>query len=127
MTATFFAQFTAGCLLVVALAPLRTTGWRYGRLVGLVSLGLAFLPMLLGMREPAWWDDPYLRAAGIGLVLGLVMTTGWLLVNAAQADSPGRSQAFLPALAGAACLVAAIALMLRPDESLPGTLRASYV
>lgn len=130
MAPTFLAQLAAGCLLVVGISDLRNSGWKYLRLMALVSLGLAFLALLLIAR-----DDPSALKVWRGLSGGnatasmfavmalgaaLMQTLIWLFVNAVQAESVQSMQRIWPIIAGVSCLCAAAVIAFQPDLSLPG-------
>ncbi len=130
MAPTFFAQLAAGCLLIVGVSDVRNSGWKYLRLMALVSLGLAFLALLLIAR-----NDPSVLTVWGGLTVGnarstaiavialaaaILQTVIWLVVNAVQADSIQPTQRIWPIIAGVSCLCAAAAIAFQPDVSLPG-------
>lgn len=130
MAPTFFAQLAAGCLLIVGVSDIRNSGWKYLRLMALVSLGLAFLALLLIARN----DPSALKVWGglsggnatanvfavITLGAAILQTVIWLVVNAVQADSIQPTQRIWPIIAGVSCLCAAAAVAFQPDMSLPG-------
>lgn len=130
MAPTFFAQLAAGCLVIVGVSDIRNSGWKYLRLMALVSLALAFLAILLiAKNDPSSlmvWRQFSLAnpsAAGIAvmpLCSTLALTILWLFANAMQRDAIQPSQRLWPLFAGAGCLVAAAALAWQPDTSLPG-------
>lgn len=134
MAPTFFAQCAAGCLLVVGLSDMRSSGWKYLRLMALVSLGMAFLALMLivwrdapaGVDADVWrWysnDGPSLRTLALsGLATSLACTILWLIFNAMQADAVRSTQRLWPLIAGIACAIAAAAFACRPDTGLPGS------
>jgi len=118
MLPTFLAQFAAGCYLVVAAASIRQSGWKYLRLMAVISLCLALVALLLVLRDPVAARGANPRAIYYGLGIGLVFGAVWLFVNAGQGENVRNSQRLFPAVAGLACLVAAVALVLRPDTLL---------
>jgi len=133
MAPTFFAQLAAGCLLVIGISNIRSSGWKYLRLMALVSLATAFLALLLiTWRDTPTASDfrmwpgfpngpvPVRTFAIAGLACSLIFTIVWLLVNALQAETIRSAQRLWPLLAGAFCLIAAAALACRPDAGLPG-------
>jgi len=131
MAPTFFAQLAAGCLLVVGISNMRASGWKYLRLMALVSLAMAFLALLLitwrdsGNNAHVWHvlsntTVPLRTVAIAGLAVSLLFTIIWLVVSTVQADAVRASQRLWPLIAGTACLIASAALACRPDLGLPG-------
>ena len=133
MAPTFFAQLAAGCLLVVGVSDIRNSGWKYLRLMALVSFALVFMALLLitwrdsatGSDSAAWnlslTREVSLRALAIaGLSVTLAFTVVWLVVNTVQAEAIRSFQRIWPFVAGAACIIASAALACRPDSGLPG-------
>lgn len=119
MASAFLAQFSAGCLLIVALATMRQCGWKYLRLMAFVSLGLVCLAGALELRE-RWGDGDFATPSMIALGAGAVLTLVWLVVNALQGEAIRENQRMWPGLAGMVCLAAAILLVERPDALLGG-------
>ena len=121
MAPTFFSQCAAGILLVLSASDLKTAGWKYLRLMALVSIGLAFLAaVLLATREALPGPDPLRWTALTALGVGLVGAGGWLTVLTAQGEAVRPSQRGWTAIAGLACLIASVTAGLRPDITLPG-------
>jgi len=118
MLPAFLTQYAAGCFLVVTVAAIRQSGWRYLRLIGVVSLALAATALLLICRETGWAPSGPHRTAVVGLAAGALLSIVWLFVNATQREAIRDSQRLWPAAAGLACLLAAIAQVLRPDVML---------
>jgi hypothetical protein len=118
MLPTFLAQFAAGCYLAVSAASIRQSGWKYLRLMAVVSLCLVLVAFLLVLREPAASPGPNPRIIHYGLGIGVVFGVAWLLVNAGQGVNVRNSQRIFPVIAGMACLIAAVALVLRQDTLL---------
>lgn len=116
MLPTFLAQFAAGCFLTTAVSSIRQSGWKYLRLMAMVSLCFAVFAGLLLIRDPVIIGGAYRRAIGYGLGIGSVVGVVWLFVNAGQGERVRDSQRIFPVIAGLACLVAAVALVLRPDN-----------
>lgn len=125
MTPAFLAQFAAGCFLAVAVSSIRQCGWKYLRLMAVVSLAVGFFSALLVVREPAASGDAYRTAALAGLGGAVLLATVWLFVNAAQGERIGGVQRVLPAAASVLAMVAAVALSQRPDALLAGGSRVA--
>lgn len=120
MAPTFFAQLAAGCLLVVGVSDIRNCGWKYLRLMALVSLALAFVALLLYGRplltaEALTLDKVTYAALGSTIIFAAV----WLFMNSLQREAIRPLQRLWPLISGVACLSAAAALALQPDWSLP--------
>src|SRR5262249_26662677 len=113
MLPTFLAQYAAGCYLAVAASAIRQTGWKYLRLMAVVSLCLAFFALMLVWQGSSNAEVP--RSARYGLLFGLVSGITWLFVNAGQGQMVRGSQRLYPAVAGLACLIAAVTLAPRTD------------
>ncbi len=118
MFPAFLAQYAAGCFLAIAASDIRRSGPRYLRLLAIVSTSIAVLAGALLFREAGAAGLTRGDAGMLGLAAGAAMGIVWLFVNAAQFDSIRNSQRLWPALAGAACLVAAISMAL--DARPPG-------
>lgn len=130
MAPTFFAQLAAGCLLIVGISDIRNSGWKYLRLMALVSLGTAFLSLLLiargdssallAWRRIATGDSTANVFAVIALGSTLLLILAWLIANALQAEAVQSLQRLWPLIAGGGALIAAAALAWQPDPGLPG-------
>jgi hypothetical protein len=83
-----------------------------------ISLCLVALALTLLFLDPVRRPDAYQRIVLYGLVTGSVTGVVWLFVNAGQGQHVRRSQRLFPAVAGLACVVAAVGLVLRPDAML---------
>lgn len=118
MFAAFLAQCAAGCFLAVAVSAIRQCGWRYLRLMAIVSVSIAAFAMVLLLRESVSSGEtaqgPGVVALGAGILFGLV----WLFVNAAQSENIRNTQRAWPAIAGIACLTAAIVFSIDADALL---------
>lgn len=115
MLPTFLAQFAAGCYLAVAISAIASSGWKYLRLMAVVSLCLAMFSFLALLRDPLPAGGTHRDVIMYGLVFALLFGGAWLFVNAGQGERIRNTQRIWPALAGLCCLAAAVALVLRPD------------
>lgn len=127
MLPTFLAQFAAGCYLAVAISAIASSGWKYLRLMAVVSLCLAMFSFLALLRDPLPAGGTHRDVIMYGLVFALLFGGAWLFVNAGQGERIRNTQRIWPTLAGLCCLAAAIALVLRPDTLIrfPGAERLS--
>lgn len=118
MLPAFLAQFAAGCFLVISVSAMRQSGWKYLRLMALVSMALSAAAFLLVAREADWRLTGAFRTAAAGLGAAVVFAMAWLFVNAAQREDVRASQRLWPAVAGVCGMMAAIALVMRRDVML---------
>jgi len=114
---TFLAQYAAGCYLAVAVADILHSGWRYLRLMAIVSAALAVLAVVFLIREAGGLTAGLHLFAATWLVLGILFGFLWLFVNTAQAENVRRVQRLWPAVAGLSCLAAAVSLTIRAGAS----------
>ncbi|MEK6644127.1 MAG: hypothetical protein AABZ08_09475 [Planctomycetota bacterium] len=115
MLPTFLAQFAAGCYLAVAGSAIQQSGWKYLRLMAVVCLCLTLIALVTMLRDPVAGQDAQREVVKYGLSLGLLFGGVWLFANAGQGEAVRNTQRLWPLLAGLCCLVAAVALVLRPD------------
>jgi hypothetical protein len=111
----FLAQFAAGCLLIVSIADIRRSNWKYLRLMACVSLALAanaVIALVTAGESVSTWTQPKTC-----LIAGVLLSVVWLFVNAAHHETVRPSQRIWPALAGLACLVAALLLTFQRDAT----------
>lgn len=112
----FLAQCAAGCFLAVAVSAIRQSGWKYLRLMAIVSVSLAALAAVFLIRAEGQSPVEAMQMpAVIALMAGTLFGFIWLFVNAAQSERIANAQRVWPALAGAACLTAAVGMVVRPD------------
>lgn len=115
MFPAFLAQFAAGCFLAVAVCAIRTSGWRYLRMMAILSGALALLAVVFLVREGNLTVANLRLPALIGVAVGCLCTFAWLFVNAAQGEAVGVAQRIWPAAAGIACLLSAVVLVFDAD------------
>jgi len=118
MLPTFLAQFAGGCYLAVSVSAMRESGWRYLRLMAVVSLVLTLLALAVLLRDPLSMSGLSRACVQYGLGIAVVFGAAWLFVNAAQSERVTAGQRLFPAVAGISAMVAAVALCLRPDNIL---------
>lgn len=118
MPAAFLTQFAAGCFLAIAVSDIHRSGWRYLRLMAIVSISLAFVGGLLHRTGAGLSIADFMQPATLLLVAGLVVGIVWLFVNAAQQETVTSAQRWLPLIAGLALLSAAVLLSVGPDTLL---------
>lgn len=118
MPAAFLTQFAAGCFLAIAMSDIRRCGWRYLRLMAIVSISLAFVGGLLRFDDASGATSVVMQPSTWLLVAGLVAGIGWLFVNAAQQETVTNAQLLLPLVAGVLLLVSAVLLSVGPDTLL---------
>ncbi|MCB9852140.1 MAG: hypothetical protein H6819_03520 [Phycisphaerales bacterium] len=120
MPTAFLAQFAAGCFLAIAISDIHRCGWRYLRLMAIVSIALAFVGLMIFVSGAGLIVGSLVRPAPIVLACGLLPAFVWLFVNAAQQERVTNAQRVWAGLAGVTCLVAAILLATGPDTLLGG-------
>lgn len=121
MPTAFLAQFSAGCFLAIAISDIHRCGWRYLRLMAIVSIALAFVGLMIFVSGVELAAESLIRPAPMLLAGSLLPGCVWLFVNAAQQEKVTNAQRVWPGLAGATCLVAAILLASGPDTLLGGS------
>ncbi len=112
MIPTFLAQYAAGCFLAVAASAIKLTGWRYLRLMCIVSIAIAMLALLFQVVETNGAVSAMSHPAVILLGCGLLAGTAWLFLNALQNEVVRNSQRLVAGAAGVACMAAALWLAL---------------
>ncbi|HWL95029.1 MAG TPA: hypothetical protein VNT79_16030 [Phycisphaerae bacterium] len=112
MFAAFLAQYAAGCFLAVAGTKIHLADWRYVRLTCIVSASVALLALFFQFADVNDLSRHIARPETILIGAGLLLGLFWLFVNAAQQGRAGRAQRLLAAIAGAACLGAALMMAL---------------
>lgn len=118
MPTAFLTQFAAGCFLAIAISDIHRCGWRYLRLMAIVSIALAFVGLMIFVSDVGFSVELLTRPAPLLLAGGLLPGFVWLFVNAAQQEKVTNAQRLWPALAGATCLASAILLATGPDTLL---------
>jgi hypothetical protein len=118
MLPTFLAQFAAGCYLAVAVSAIRESGWRYLRLMAVVSLVLTLFSLTVLLKDPVAARGVQRMCIYYGLAIAVVFGAMWLFVNAVQSERISNGQRLFPAVAGLSAMVSAVALVLRPDNLL---------
>lgn len=121
MPTAFLAQFAAGCFLAVAVSDIRRSGWKYLRLMAIVSIALAFVGVMIFVSGAGTLSESMKQPALVLLVCGILPGVIWLFVNAVQQEKVTNAQRVWPGLAGAVCLVAAILFATGPDTLLGST------
>lgn len=114
MFPAFLSQYAAGCFLAVAVSAIKLTGWRYLRLMCIVSSTIAMLALIFQFME---LGNPALALKNPPVILiacGLIAGFAWLFLNALQNERVMNSQRITAAAAGLACLAAAIWLAIPP-------------
>lgn len=127
MFPAFLAQYAAGCFLAVAISAIRQTGWRYLRLMCIVSCSIAMLALVFNLLEFGAPLDALQHPAAILLIAGLAAGFGWLFVNASQGETVRNSQRAYATAAGLACLTAALSLAIANASPNPTRLGAEHI
>lgn len=125
MPTAFLAQFAAGCFLAVAISDIHRCGWRYLRLMAIVSIALAFGGLMIFVSDVGLAADQLTRLAPLLLAASLLPAFVWLFVNAAQQEKVTAAQRWWPGLAGGTGLAAAILFATGPDTLLGGSADAA--
>ncbi|MCA9254112.1 MAG: hypothetical protein KDA33_00680, partial [Phycisphaerales bacterium] len=86
MLTAFLAQFAAGIFLAISVSDIRGCGWRYLRLMAIVSIALAFVGLMIFVSGAGLDTTALLRAGPLLLAGGLLPGFIWLFVNAAQQE-----------------------------------------